>query len=228
MDLPKFYFLRKARFSRKPNRLDQYEKMRTTEPIRKQYLKLMAILMLSITSCKAQTVELTTYSVDYFAKNKIPKSGSYIKDNFGYLDQYLGTWETTLSDRRIELYISPGIKTSPSGVKRDVVLVRYKIDQLNGTSDLLLEDTSQLPDDSYRVLYGFYPYSNGIYKLGYQGEFVDCGQSGYMYFEPVATNNGDLKVWVNAYTPVIYKELCPEGYKAPPFPSSKVTFTKKL
>ena len=204
------------------------KKMRPTEPSRLQLLKLMVILILSITSCKAQTVELTTYSVEYFAKNKIPKSGSYIKDNFGYLDQYLGTWESTLNDRKIELFITPGIKTSPSGVKRDVVLVRYKIDQLSATGDILLEDTSQLPDDSYRVLYGYYPYSNGVYVLDYLGRHSDCGQNGYMYFEPVANNNGNLKVWVNAYTCVIYEELCPEGYKAPPFPATKVTFTKKL
>ena len=173
-------------------------------------------------------MNLTNYAQDYYNQEKIPPKGAYVKDVDGYLNQFIGTWETTLSDRRIELYISPGIKTSPSGVKRDVVFVRYKINQINATSDLLLEDTSQLPDDSYRVLFGYYPNSNGIYKLDYIGEFVDCGQSGYMYFEPVATNNGDLKVWVSAYNCVIYKELCPEGYKAPPFPSSKVTFTKKL
>ena len=187
----------------------------------------MLLIGLLSFGCKAQTIGLTNYSTDYFAKDIVPSAGTYIKDQSGYLDQYLGTWETTLSDKRIELYITPGIKTSPSGVKRDVVLVRYKIFRLNTLVNLLLEDTSQLSDNDYKVIYGFYPYSNGIYKLGYQGEFVECGQSGYMYFEPVANNNGDLKVWVNAYTAVIYKELCPNGYVEPPFPSSKVTFIKK-
>ena len=111
---------------------------------------LIGFIILGTISCKAQIIAVENYN-NY--NNDLP-DGAYIKDVNNVLGKFTGTWKGTYNNKNYEFRI---IKYTEDNTKlkykEDLLLIRYKITDSNGT---VLEDTTTLANESPYVIKGSY------------------------------------------------------------------------
>ena len=137
-------------------------------------MKLFQLLLLFIISftCKAQIIPVENH---FNYPNEIP-NGTYIKDVNNALNKFTGTWIGSYDNKNYEVVI--GQKTiSYLKILNDIILLRYKITDSNGT----FINTLTLLDDSDYVIEGEYINPSGSYQLDYGGYEYDCGVWYYFY-----------------------------------------------
>lgn len=150
---------------------------------------LIAVITLTIISCKAQIIAVEDYK-DY---NKDLEDGAYIKDINNVLGKFIGTWKGTYNSKNYEFRI---IKETISylGIKEDALLMRYKIIDSNGGA---IENTLDLPNDDAYVMKNGYVAKSGSYVFSYIGREVACGQNGLVFIRILNnTNNQKAKLFL--------------------------------
>jgi len=188
---------------------------------------LVFILVLTYTICNCQVVSLTDYSSDYFTKGIRPPAGTYIKDENGYLDQFVGVWEAQIGENELVLYINKGTRTSRRDIKRDLLYLTYSVKPVDGPKNLLyLEDTRGISEDDPLMVFGLHPASNGTYQLFYQGRDSSCGQTGYLFLKPIVGSDDSMDLYLKRYSQTIYEDICPNGSVQPIFPLTQTTFSR--
>lgn len=193
-------------------------------------MKKYALIVFILTSlgCRAQTISLTDYSENYFTKRTRTPNGTYIKDENGYLDQFVGVWKAQIGENEVVLYINKGTRTSKRDIKRDLLYLTYSIKPVDGPESLLyLEDTRGISEDDPLMVFGLHPASNGTYQLFYQGRDSSCGQTGYLFLKPIVGSEDSFKLYLKRYSQTIYEDLCPNGSVQPIFPLTETTFTRQ-
>lgn len=186
-----------------------------------------SFLILAVAACSAQTVNLTNYAQDYYNQEKIPPKGAYVKDVDGYLNQFIGTWESQIDSNHFTLYIRKGTKTTRMGVKRDMLFLTYQIKTGSGEPDsLTIEDTREVAEDDPLMVWGKYPLTKGTYVMVYQGRDPACGQSGIIYLKQPNEAGNSFELYFRFLHKVIYEEQCPNGLAQILFPEKSTVFKK--
>lgn len=158
----------------------------------KKIIFILATLFI-IFSCKAQHIIPVEEAVNY--RNTEggllgDRDYVYVKDVNNLLDKYVGTWKGTYNNKNYEFKIVK-ITTDDGELKKDLLLMRYKITDSSGT---VLANTLNLPNTSYYVIRGSYLASSGGYKLSYIGLNSECGQNGTIYISAYGANNTKLQL----------------------------------
>lgn len=184
-------------------------------------MKLFQLLLLFIISftCKAQIIPVENH---FNYPNEIP-NGTYIKDVNNVLNKFTGTWIGSYDNKNYEVVIEQ-TTISYLQILNDILLLRYKITDANGT---VLLNTLPLPDDSDYVVMGEYVNPSGSYQLDYGGYEYDCGQSGTIFIKTF-NNNTQMKLYLYlGESP--YNEIdCPNGFAEQVFPThTQIILTKQ-
>jgi len=182
-------------------------------------MKLFQLLLLFIISftCKAQIIPVENH---FNYPNEIP-NGTYIKDVNNVLNKFTGTWIGSYDNKNYEVVIEQ-TTISYLQILNDILLLRYKITDANGT--VLL---NTLPDDSDYVVMGEYVNPSGSYQLDYGGYEYDCGQSVTIFIKTF-NNNTQMKLYLYlGESP--YNEIdCPNGFAEQVFPThTQIILTKQ-
>jgi hypothetical protein len=151
---------------------------------------LISLLTLSVLSCKAQQIVPIEEQGHY---TKELSDGAYIKDVNNVLGKFVGTWKGTYNNKNYEFRVVRFTKNF-LGIKKDLLLIRYKIAD---TNNVVLEDTTTLPNDSMFVIKGsYYDTTDGGYVLYYQGRLHNCGQNGNVFISTYGTNDSKLQLFL--------------------------------
>ncbi len=150
---------------------------------------LLGCFILSIVSCKAQIIPIEEEV--YYIDNQIEVTeGTYFKDVNNLLDKFVGTWTGVYDNKNYEFIITETtIQTEVTLISYDELRIRYKITDASGT---VIEDTTQLPNDSFYVINGTYMSQTGSYISSYNGYESNCGQSGDVYISVSNSTLGEM------------------------------------
>lgn len=179
------------------------------------------ILIISITSCKAQVIAVENYNT----YNKELEDNAYIKDINNVLSKFIGIWKGTYNSNNYEFKLvknTKNFKTRPS-IKKDELLLRYKITNSNG---IVIENTLNLPNNSAYVMQNGYVAETGSYVFSYIGKEVACGQNGWVFIRVLNnTNNQKAKLFLQ-----VEREKYPEcttGTAQQILPTNWIDLTKQ-
>ena len=157
----------------------------------------LIILVISITSCKAQHIIPVEQGYQYVASEE-GFIGNYdyvyVKDINNILPKFIGTWKGVLNNKT---YVFKVEKTTidDGELKEDILLLRYKI--TNNSNNSIVENTLTLPNDSPYVMKNGYVAETGSYVFSYIGKDVACGQNGWVFMRILNnTNNLNAKLFL--------------------------------
>lgn len=186
----------------------------------KKIFILMVALVLSVISCRAQIIPLEQHE-EYKATGKEIQDGSYIKDVNNILTKFEGVWKGKYDNKNYEFVI---VKNTRSflGIKKDGLLMRYKITDNRGT---VIENTLELPNDSPFVLKNGYVDKDKGYVFSYIGRDVACGQNGWVFTQVYGTGHSKLQLFL-AVKGEKYPE-CTTGTAKQVFPVTSMELTKQ-
>lgn len=105
-----------------------------------------------------------------------PENLEYIADLNNSLSRFLGTWKGVENGKKIIYKIDRYLYDEIGDVKKDALIIRYKLIDLNTGQTLL--DTMELPDDELPVILGL-NYINDLYYALYYGH-DNCDPYGYV------------------------------------------------
>ena len=145
---------------------------------------LIIVLTTSFLSCKAQVIPVEKHR-DYINNEIEIVDGTYIKDINNVLPKFIGIWKGTYNSKNYEFKIIKSTKEF-LGIKKDQLLMRYKITANNGT---VIENTLSLPNDSPFVMQNGYVAKSGSYVFSYIGKNVACGQNGWVFMGILNNSN---------------------------------------
>jgi hypothetical protein len=162
----------------------------------KKIVILTALLSISIISCKAQHI----IPIEEAHKFKGTEGGLlgennyvYVKDVNNVLGKFIGTWKGTYNAKNYEFNVLK-IITDNGEVKKDKLLMRYKITDSKGT---VIDNTLALPNDSPYVMKNGYIAKSGSYVFSYMGKEASCGQSGWVFMRILNnSNNQNAKLFL--------------------------------
>ncbi len=141
-------------------------------------------------SCKAQIIPLEEY-VNYSDNEIEVPDGTYFKDVNNLLDKFVGTWTGVYDNKNYEFIITERtIQSEITFLSYDELLMHHKITDASGT---IIDDTTQLPDDSLYVIDGVNLTQTGSYILNYMGQHLECGQTGEVYIS--VSNSNPAEMW---------------------------------
>lgn len=183
---------------------------------------IVTLLILINISCKAQIVPIEKL-IDYIKQNQgVPEGTSYIKDINNLRDKFVGVWKGTYENNIYEIQIVKQIDHFL--IDEDVISMRYKITNLNGT---VLEDTRLLPNDNPYVTYSRY-FEKSWFVLTYEGRESKCGQRGELFVEPLETTNyKTMELFLVPSQDFLIETDCPNGAAKQLFPKTQMLLTKQ-
>ena len=183
---------------------------------------IVTLLIFINISCKAQIVPIEKL-IDYIKQNEgVPEGTSYIKDINNLRDKFVGVWKGTYENNIYEIQIVKQIDHFL--IDEDVISMRYKITNLNGT---VLEDTRSLPNDNPYVTYSRY-FEKSWFVLTYEGRESKCGQRGELFVEPLETTNyKTMKLFLVPSQDFLIETDCPNGAVKQLFPKTQILLTKQ-
>ena len=172
---------------------------------------IVLILMITSLSCKAQFIIPLEEAINHIdSENGLmgDKDYVYVKDINNLLNKYVGTWKGIYNSKNYEFRVIK-ITEDDGELKEDLLLVRYKITDSNGT---IIENTINLPNDDIYVIKGSYlnKYKT-TYVLYYQGRDSNCGQSGDLFIEVFGTNDTQMQLFLELERDLIDGYDCPNG-----------------
>jgi hypothetical protein len=157
---------------------------------------IIALVTLSVLSCKSQIVPIE--DVMYYKQNEIdlPDNTTYVKDVNHLLDKFAGTWIGTYDNRDYELVITAFTKYDDyyDEISRDILKMRYKITDNSLGQEVTIIDTTSLPNDNYLVNTGYLLESINKYRFIYVGENANCGQSGDIIIETINSSDTQIRL----------------------------------
>lgn len=139
---------------------------------------ILGFIVLSIISCKAQTIVPIERMGDYIdAGDGIPDN-TYLKDVNNLLDKYVGTWKGDYLGKNYTLFITKTTYTFDK-VTFDELRIRYLIISSN---NIVLEDTRNSLDNNTYVIRGYYFNKNlTSYASNFTGKKSMCGNAGTVF-----------------------------------------------
>ncbi len=154
----------------------------------KNTLIFLGIMLIISLSCKAQIIAVEDFP-DY---NKDLEDGAYIKDINNVLDKYTGTWAGHQNDTIYQFVVDKYTDIDERlKYTHDRLIIKYKITNSDGE---VIEDTTNLPDESTLVMFGRYLSKQGQYVLYYQGSNSDCGQNGDVFLSVLDRNSNKMNL----------------------------------
>jgi hypothetical protein len=157
---------------------------------------LLTIFVLSTMSCKAQHI----IPIEDTYKYKGTEGGLlgdydyvYVKDVNNHLTKFIGAWKGNYDDKNYEVRIIKRTTDDPE-VKKDELLMRYKITDSNGT---VIENTLSLPNDSNFVLTNGYVDRDGGYVFSYIGRDIACGQNGWVFTQVYGDTKQKMQLFLS-------------------------------
>ena len=180
----------------------------------------IGVLILTILSCKAQTISIEQHGSYLESGNGIPDNTTYIKDVSNVLEKFVGTWKGTHNGKSYEFRI---IKTSITfdGLKSDELHLRYKIT----SGSTVVEDILNEPTSNQLVMIGWYLLGDGRYLIHYQGREARCGQDGTLF---VSVTGNTMRAILDPANAMVFGPDCPPGTDASHImPLTEMTLTKQ-
>ena len=165
-------------------------------------------------SCRAQVIQDTTNETIVPLEQQtddllILQRPYYLEDVNNVLDKFIGTWTGAYNNLNYTFIISDKDILSINGVRRDILRMRFKITDTSGN---ILEDTTNLPDDSPYTSFGKYIDTSGqSYHLTYIGQRSDCGHGGEFIISVGHNNNPNLmQLYIVVRGESFNAERCPD------------------
>ncbi len=152
-------------------------------------------LVLSLLSCKAQTILPIEEQVDYRdSQEGIPETVTYIKDVNGLLDKYVGTWKGTYQGRDYEFIVKKVTRQSQyRDLSIDKLWMFYKITDATGA---IVADNTWDTLGGSAITGAYLAKTKTYYVLDYYGFEGRCGQNGYVLIEVFGANNDQMKLFL--------------------------------
>lgn len=190
---------------------------------------LLALLIVSILSCKAQIVPVEQVVNNF--DNVEEGVTTHIKDVNNVLDNYVGSWIGSYNGKDYTFVITEKtiVFDEEYNIYADVLIMKHKI--VDESALTIIEDTTILPDeDAHSIGLHFKLNSSGglTYILDYGGNHSDCGQLGEIYIT-LFNNNQQLHLILLPDNDTIYNfdEACPNGIAEQLMPTDLVVLTKQ-
>ena len=183
----------------------------------KNTLIFIGIIIISL-SCKAQIIAVEDFP-DY---TKELKDGAYIKDINNVLDKYTGVWTGNQNKTNYQFIVNKYTDIDKRlKYAHDRLIVKYKITDNKG---VVIEDTTNLPSDSYLVMFGKYLSKQGQYVLYYQGSNANCGQNGDVFLSVNPNDSNEMDLSLSVYGEM--SEDC-TAYAGQVLPTDGIILTKQ-
>lgn len=178
---------------------------------------ILAFIILSVISCKAQTIVPVEKMGDYIDGGDGIPENTYLKDVNNLLSKYVGTWKGSYQGKNYTLFISK--TTSKYGtITSDKLLMRYLITSSNGA---FIASTQSLSDISPYIIEGSYFGRDLIvYALDFSGNNSMCGNAGTVFIRIKNAANTLMSFSFEPNKIMISEDTCP-GLK-----SAELTFPK--
>lgn len=191
----------------------------------KKIILIIVPLLISMYCCSAQQI-IPLEDFLHYRDNEIEVAdGTYFKDVNGLLNKFVGTWKGSWNNKNYEFFIEKYYReTEFTHLKYDELSIRYKVFSGSG---VLLEDTTNLPEDSIYVLMGLYLDKSGGYVLYYQGKETLCGQSGDVFISVYGSNNEKMQLFLYPQHEFIDSDTCPNGEATQLLPTDSMELLKQ-
>lgn len=185
---------------------------------------LLGFLILTVLSCKAQSIIPIEKKIDYRKAGKgIPDNITYIKDVNHVLDKYVGTWKQTYDSKTYEFRMAK-VTNKMGRITEDRLLMRFMVTDSNGT---ILTNTTALPDDSPYVVKGDYIIGTAYY-LNYVGKVNNCRREGIVIVDSVKDNPNQIQLFLIPSYDMTSTDACPVNENnAQVIPQKLLTYTKQ-
>ncbi|WP_152560987.1 DUF6705 family protein [Flavobacterium sp. ASV13] len=184
----------------------------------------LGFIILSVISCKAQSIQPIEKAIDYRRAGGIPDN-IYLKDVNNLLTKYIGTWKGTYQDKNYTLYITKATSKYET-ITWDMLLIRYLITTSNGN---VLENTQNLPDNNTYIIEGSYFGKDlAVYALDFTGKNAMCGNAGTIFIRTKNATNTLMSFGFEPNKTMISEDTCP-GFKTAEltFPKDGLMLTKQ-
>jgi len=178
-------------------------------------------------SCKAQIVPVENLYEYLEAEEGVPEGTTYIKDVNNLFDEFLGTWLLQNDNKNYTFIINKTTKTFSSGTLKDLLVIKYKIEDLDGT---ILYDTTLLPDDDLKNMQGRYFLEGGdTYLATFFGPNFNCGEYAdiIMYIDGSSLSGNQLVFHLRPNPKIVAPSECNESWEWSFPKTTYLTFTKQ-
>ncbi len=182
-------------------------------------------LLISMYCCSAQQIIPLEDFLNYRDNEIEVPDGTYFKDVNGLLNKFVGTWKGSLNNKNYEFRVEKHYREAEvTHLKYDKLRIRYKIFSGSG---VLIEDTTNLPEDSIYILMGLYISKLGGYVLFYQGKETLCGQKGNVFISVYGSNNEKMQLYLYPDNEFIDSDTCPNREAAQILPTDPIELLKQ-